>query len=555
MIVKLISSLDKCFLDENIDSKVSYENGSCFKNEIFRFGCCYTSKDVCNTRKNISLSICSPIKEYITVKKVEHIPVKLPVERHTHDDNYLRTTPGLYPDLLTPVEENSRMLLTNTLESLFIEVNTNGNSQAGEYPIKLTFKDFDNGETLETVVFNLEIIDEFLPEQDLVFTQWFYCDCLMNYYNIEAFSEEHWRIIERFLATACKNGVNMLYTPVFTPALDTYIGGERQTVQLVDISLENGIYTFCFEKLDRWIDMAKRQGIKYFEMSHFFTQWGAEFAPKIVANVDGIEKKIFGWENSATSREYSEFLTVFIPQLIDFLKSKGVDKQTVYHISDEPSEKHLENYKKARAIVEPLLKDYITMDALSNYEFYSEGIVKNPVPIIDQVESFIEKGISNPWCYYCMGPGANNMSNRLISMPSYRNRIIGMQFYKFGIKGFLHWGYNFYNDQLSYKSINPFLFTDGECFSPAGDCFSVYPAPDGNAWESIRICVFHDAIQDMRALQLCEKLYGKDYTLKLLEENIEPLTFSNYPKSSEFILNVREKVNRAIKTKISLKTK
>lgn len=495
------------------------------------------------------ISVNSPLKEYITVRRVEHIPVQLPVLRLANDDDYLRKTPGLYPDLLLPVDKSSRVVVTNNLHSMFIEVDTKGKVEAGIYPIELVFTSPDTDEVMGKAEFTLEIIDANLPEQELKFTQWFYCDCLMNYYRIEAFSEEHWRIIENFIKTAVRNGINMILTPVFTPALDTYVGGERPTVQLVDVKLDNGVYSFGFEKLGRWIDIAKRSGIKYFEIAHFFTQWGAKHAPKIIAEVNGEKQKIFGWDTEASGKEYTAFLNSFIPALIAHLKEKGVDKDTVYHISDEPSLEHLEDYKKARAIVEPLLEGYIIMDALSNYEFYEQGIVTNPVPSTGHIEPFLENNVPDLWTYYCMGP-AVEASNRFVSMPSYRNRIIGTQFYKYNIKGFLHWGYNYYNNQYSYAAINPFLITDGEYFAPSGDHFSVYPAPDGTAYESLRICVFYDAIQDMRALQLCESFYGKDYTLSLMEEDIDPITFKSYPKTADYILEMREKVNKAIKNKL-----
>lgn len=69
------------------------------------------------------------------------------------------------------------------------------------------------------------------------------------------------------------SGINVLLTPVFTPPLDTAVGGERPTVQLVDITLENGNYTFGFDRLKRFCRMAKRCGIKELEIAHLFTQW------------------------------------------------------------------------------------------------------------------------------------------------------------------------------------------------------------------------------------------------------------------------------------------
>lgn len=120
----------------------------------------------------------------------------------------------------------------------------------------------------------------------------------------------------------------MLLTPVFTPPLDTEVGGERLTVQLVDVKLENGKYSFGFDRFIRWVRLAQKCGIKYFEISHLFSQWGAKYTPKIVAEVNGRQKRIFGWETSADSIEYAEFLSAFIPQLIKVIRSLEIEKST-----------------------------------------------------------------------------------------------------------------------------------------------------------------------------------------------------------------------------------
>lgn len=547
MKVKLISALEKCFLDDDIDSKEEYNRGSCLKEELFHFGICYIDEKLCESAKPVLLTVKSEIAEHITVRRVEHVPVKFPAYRTAKNEDYLRTSPGLYPDLLTPINSHNRLLLNNNLESLFIEVYTKGIGRAGIYPIEFIFSDFSNKNIISIVAFNLEIIDCVLPKQDLIYTQWFYCDCLMDYYGTRAFDERHWEIIENYMKTAVKNGINMILTPVFTPPLDTYVGGERTTTQLVDITVSSGEYSFNFDKLKRWINLCHKVGIEYFEISHFFTQWGATHAPKIIADVDGVDKKIFGWETKACEKEYSDFLRIFIPRLLAFLKEQGVDKKCVFHISDEPTLEQLPSYKAARNIVAPLLEGCKIIDALSSYEFYESGAVSNPIPATDHIEPFIENKLPDLWSYYCCCQH-KKVSNRFISMPSYRNRIIGVQLYKYGIKGFLHWGYNYYNSQFSYTTVNPYVSTDGDYFTPSGDTFSVYPAPDGTAYESLRLAVFHDALQDMRALELCESLYGREYVIKLIEEDCDfEITFSEYPRKEKYILNLRERTNNAIK--------
>ena len=111
----------------------------------------------------------------------------------------------------------------------------------------------------------------------------------------------------------------------------------------------------------------------------------------------------------------------------------------------------------------------------------------------------------------------------------------------------MHWGFNFYNCRYSVKPINPFHETCGEYFTPAGDCFLVYPAQDGTAYTSLHCQQFYMSLEDHRALKLCESLVGREKTLNAVEEGTEEFTFSKYPRGEEYMLNMREKINKLIK--------
>ena len=166
------------------------------------------------------------------------------------------------------------------------------------------------------------------------------------------------------------------------------MGGERLTTQLVDVFVNGGKYSFGFDKLIRWIEICKRAGVEYYEMAHLFTQWGALYTPKIMATVDGTYKRIFGWDVSATSDEYKAFVAEYLPALREVLRQQGIEQNTYFHISDEPSGEHIEAYKAARKVVEPYLKGCIIMDALSEYAFYESGAVTKPVPANNAIEPF-----------------------------------------------------------------------------------------------------------------------------------------------------------------------
>lgn len=552
---RIISSLEKCFLDEKIDAKKELCKASLLKNESFSFQLAYQTKLPTHNYLPVRLEIISPLKEHIEVYRVQNLPCEMPFFHNQWDDDVLRTESGLYPDALIPMDDD-RILVFHTLHALWFDVKGREELPAGVYPVTLRFvpleqttKAVKEGAKIEEVTLTLEVIDAVLPEQTTKVTQWLHCDCLQSYYYTEPFDERHWQLIENFMSTAVEHGVNMMFTPLFTPALDTFVGGERPTTQLVGVKKKGESYSFDFSLLERWVTLCNKLGVKYFEINHLFTQWGAKHCPKIMAEVDGEMRRIFGWDSEAAGHDYRNFLNQFIPAFLDFMKSlNGADERCYFHVSDEPREAHLEYYKAAREVLMPLVEGHPVMDALSHVEFYDKGVVTLPVPEISKFSDFYPRDIEERWVYYC---GDSVGINRFFAYPSQRNRILGVLMYKFGAKGFLHWGYNFYYNENSFRTIDPWICTDGEGFVPSGDAFIVYPGRDGSCIPSIRLKVLNQAFQDQRAMELCEQLYSKEFTLGLLEAETEELDFTKCPRDPDYIPRVREKINMAIRDKIS----
>lgn len=528
-----VSSLQRVFLDGRCDL-TEHNCDSVLKGERYSYQIAYKSSE----KFFAEIVIDSPLSQFITVRSVGNVPSELPV--YESDCEFCeRNEPGLFPDVLFPIENNRVLIKRQNYYALWITVDLPKDTDAGDYEINIKLK--KDGETISENIFGLHVINAVLPEQKLIYTQWFHSDSIANYYKIPVFCEKFWALVESFIKAAVHTGVNMLLSPVFTPPLDTEIGGERLTVQLVDVKLENGKYSFGFDRFIRWVRLAQKCGIKYFEISHLFSQWGAKYTPKIMAEVNGSQKRIFGWETSANSIEYAEFLSAFIPQLIKVIRSLGIEKSTFFHISDEPNEDQIESYSMAKSTVAPLLEDFSIIDALSDYSFYESGIINNPIPCTNDIESFIEKGFPHPWTYYCCGQGGK-LSNRFFGIPLSTTRIIGFQLFKYGIEGFLQWGFNFYNSQYSLRSIDPFAVTDADSAFPSGDSFTVYPGKSG-AIESVRSEVFFQALQDMRALTLlCDRI-GKKRTISAVEADFGIITFFDYPRGTEKMLNLRKSVN------------
>lgn len=500
----------------------------------------------------------------VRLRSVELVPSAFPCFEQT-DDNYLTTEPGLFPDLLADKNDQELKPIAGQYHSLWIDFPETADVPAGTWPVEVTVMeeadvkgDGDADKSAEEMAaadkaaarlaFEIEVSEAVLPEQTLVHTEWFHTDCIADYYHLEVFSDSHWNAVEKQIAMAADLGINMLLTPVFTPPLDTAVGGERTTVQLVDVTFLAGKWSFGFEKLEKWCTICHKYGIKYLEIAHLFTQWGANATPKIIVTTENGPEKMFGWHVSAQDPAYREFLEHFLPALQQKLVELGYGKeQVIFHISDEPGMNVMESYQAARQVAIDLLEGWQVFDALSDYDFYEKGIVEHPIPSNDHIQKFVDHGVKNLWTYYCCGQNVE-VPNRFFAMPSARNRIMGVLMYLYDIKGFLQWGFNFYNSRLSKAHIDPYFDTHATYGFPSGDSFLVYPGPDGEPLSSIRGEVQRQGLADMRALQYLESRIGRQAVEAIVYEDCPeaPFTFRKYPKDAAYLYNLRKKIAKKL---------
>ncbi len=547
--LKLVSALEKCFIDQTpadfkeINRIRMYKNGVGSAQLLM-----YEPEERAEHTRMIWVETDGPLAPYVTLRTVESVPNYIPVPATAKtakekDPGLLRTTPGLYPDVLKPLEHRGAvMLIYQLMRAIRIDIRGDVPAGVSELTIRLRRK---NGMIAAEQTLTVEVIDTVLPEQETIVTQWFYADCLADYYNTAPFSPEHMEICRRFITTAVENGINMLLVPVFTPPLDTAVGGERTTTQLVSVKRTNGQYEFDFTMVDAWMNMAKECGIRYFEIAHLFTQWGAEHAPKVMAEVDGEMIRLFGWETQADGEEYVTFLRAFLTAFTAHLTARGYHDEIYFHLSDEPEEKHLPQYRRNKENIQDILHGWKILDAMSKVEFYREGLCEIPVAVSNVIEDFMAEDIAERWVYYCCTPWAS-YSNRFMAMHSARTRCIGLQMYKYGIHGFLHWGYNFYNNRFSDDMINPFLNGNAGYWAGGGDAVSVYPGAKGQPLESVRIDAFRQGLEDIRVLQLCEQYYGKDTVVREMEAIMGTITFQNCVDDTATMTALRDRMDDMI---------
>lgn len=533
-----VSSLEKIF--SGVRPSLYENENSCFRNEVFSFQVAYRMNGSESFLQYCTWEVTGPLQDFIAVRPV--FPVLCMTPRGSkYDDYYLTHTAALVPEILK--EDFSIYIRHKEWGALWLTVK--GRLPVGTHIICVSIKD-SQGIVLGETNYTLTVLPQELPDSNLNYAHWFHYDGIADFYNEEVFSNRYNKIMWRFVQNNVAHGMNTLMVPLFTPPLNTAFAIERITAQLVDVYVERGNYRFGFDRLDAFLKKAEALGVKKFEMSHLYSQWGAEYAPKIMAYTSSGYCKIFGWETNALDKEYVFFIRQFLSALISYLRDAkwGADR-CYFHISDEPNVTHLEHYQKIKSLIKPLIGEYQIFDALSDYAFYEKGVVDFPIATTESAQTFLEHGVKNLWVYYCCGQGHSNLSNRFISMPLQRIRILGFQLYITGCKGFLHWGYNYYNSALSERYINPFEVTDAGGSFQSGDSFIVYPGEDGPL-DTLRHEVMFDAIQDYRALKLLEAKIGREKTVAFLRDNGMGQDFVTYPKSALWHSNMRKKINEKI---------
>jgi hypothetical protein len=529
-----VNSLEKIFKDSG--SFIIEKGGVLLRNEVYRFQLVFKSE---KEFKDVSVEIDGGSFEcglrYVKDLRADNEYGKDP------DDYFLKSADRMYPEILT--EKLPDFYEAEIWHRFWVRLTAKDCAAVGIHTLKIRLR--SDGAVSDETEYTIEIIDNDLPKIDIPVTCWMHYDCIAHQHKVKLFAPKFYKIFEKYLDLYVKSGHTMLLIPSVTPALDTAVGGERLTAQLVNIAKKGDIYSFGFGRLDKFINFIKSKGIRYFEFAHLFTQWGATACPKIIARTENGGKKIFGWDTPSDGEEYKRFLSQYLPALVAYLEKKGIAEQSFFHLSDEPSAEHIDNYERLYRFVKQYSGNIKTIDALSDYNFYKRGIVDVPVASSNHAGAFLKNGAKH-LVYYCCVQNKEYAANRFFAMPSERNAVLGVQLYQNEALGFLQWGFNFYNTRYSIKPLNPYIDTASGGAFPSGDAFVVYP--DGNeVISSLRLEVFHEGIQLYLALKRLESLIGRDKIIRLLEARGFS-GYDTYPHSPQELKGLKKEIYNHIKS-------
>ena len=102
---KLVSSQEKAFVDDSIEKFEALPSITALGGENLSVQLLYVDEgpEYLARRPICDIQVEGALAPYITLRDVRSVPVDRPINPEMVDENYLRTTPGSYPDILTPL--------------------------------------------------------------------------------------------------------------------------------------------------------------------------------------------------------------------------------------------------------------------------------------------------------------------------------------------------------------------------------------------------------------------------------------------------------------------
>jgi hypothetical protein len=438
--------------------------------------------------------------------------------------------PGLVPDPLWPMQRANAG--PNESRSFWVTLNIPADAKPGvrEFNVQLTvFK----GKPV-TLPVQIEISDFVVqPRTDFHVIHWWRGEATWDYYKLGMFDAKWWQYTRWQLEDMLDHGSDVVYVPVFFDRREAF----KHPCQLLIVDEpEPGKYKFDWSRVKRFTDMCKKIGFKKFEWSHIWIYWGVKNPVRIYKKQGDNYVMLWPPDTGATSETYVNFLKQFLPQFHDFLAQENILDDSYFHLSDEPGAgEHVENYKRARKLLRDLAPWMKVMDALSDIEYGRQGLTDMPIPLVAAAQPYIDEKIPH-WVYYCCGPQGPWL-NRFIDTPLAKVRMSGWLFYRLHAKGFLHWGFNYWDKFQKEEAGDPFNDASDSAWPaiPYGDPFMIYPGRDGRPMDCIRWEVFSESLQDYAILQTAG-IKPDDAMLSDIK------TYGVFPKNEEWIQKTLQKI-------------
>jgi len=393
------------------------------------------------------------------------------------DEILVRKAPARFPDYL--MEERQLTIKEKKWQPVWITVTIPEIVEEGDYRGIVTIKGIKEVKSIPVVI---TIYPLTIPsERHLDVVEWYNTSGFERFHGISAeYSPEWFKMLSGYAENMVSHRQNIFQVPMETIVISRSAAGELQ---------------FDFTKFDQIAQVFWNTG----KMDRLETGELTTFGPERW-NSKEISLRDFTLRDMESGGSVTlpgkEVIPYLMPAFESHLRQKGWLSKTVFGIKDEPSLHNSIPFNEVSAFIHGFAPDLKRHDAIETTNVLSE--LEIAVPKLDHFSNWYEnfrdwrQGDKELW-FYTVGIYQGSMfPNKTIDVPLIDTRLMHWLNYKYDATGYLHWGWNQWNEN-PYEDVGMHV----------GDAWHVYPSRTG-VLNSIRWEEMRNGIQDYEYFWMLE---------------------------------------------------
>lgn len=410
---------------------------------------------------------------------------------------------GFYPDPIIYREKQN--VPFGTTQPLWISVKVPTNAVPGDYQSKIEISGNISGRRfIESKDMTLKVYKPVIEKTSLWVTNWFFPDRLKylnNNKDVRKYSDKYWELMKILAHTLAEYRQNVA---MISP------------LEYTNFKMVNNQWTFDFTNFNKLVQLFIDEGvIGRLEGGHLGRRIDGGWLSPFGLSVPVIENDSVRMEMMLpNSEKLKQFYKAFLPALYQNIEQKGWTDRYIQHIADEPINENVASYIEISKFIKNLVPQIKIVEACHSH------LLDNMVDVWVPQLNFLRDGIDfytaqqakgkEVWFYTCLAP-KGEFANRFIELPLIKTRLLHWVNYRYGINGYLHWGYNYWGTESPYDDTSGIILSSGNIL-PGGDSWIVYPG-ENTLYPSIRLEAMRDGIVDYELL----KMYNQAFPEKAKE--------------------------------------
>jgi hypothetical protein len=428
--------------------------------------------------------------EAASVRTVEYVVVTTNTTE-TPREELAAEAPGLFPDAL--MRKFPLTLERAQTRSVWISVKVPADQAPGEYRGELRVR--QGRDEVGRVAYRLIVHAAAVPDRvPLAVTTYFYLgdELTRQTFGVPHGSEGWWELVGN-----CAR----------------FLGGYHQSsiatdpVSMVKAEIAGGGLRFDFSDYERFVTLFQNAGVdRFFEGANLLDRERRPGAPLMVSAWVNEKGRAALRKLPYADPRARQFLDAYLPALGAMLERRGWTGKFLQGVLDEPHQGEHETFAEVAALVRKLLPGVRMIEPVGADQDLT--FMKDVDIWVPQLGTFDDKRLEELrrhsaaggelWFYTALEP-LGRYPNRFIDFSLLKVRILHWMNYRYGFRGFLHWGGNYWGPE-PLADTQP-VINEGRTYLPPGDAYIVYPdRAERSLASSIRLEEMREGIEDFALL-------------------------------------------------------